>query len=236
MFGLLKKIWIQLTGTLHDAVDNNSNVGRTARQGVRELEKQIGKAEDSIAAVDAELRLMRKDHQTALKDAAKWGEVARTAANEGRREEALGAINNQVLAEERAQAYEKNANDLAPSLAVLNQQLAELRMQKQQRETAATLLEARSKVAKAKTNAARTIGNVGQNPGVDFEALDRKVDRQEATAAALSDMASARAAVNPDLHLADLRRRDTVAAKAAELGLLTVESASPGQISRDKHA
>ncbi|MBW3512053.1 PspA/IM30 family protein [Janthinobacterium sp. NKUCC06_STL] len=76
MFGLLKKIWIQLTGTLHDAVDNNSNVGRTARQGVRELEKQIGKAEDSIAAVDAELRLMRKDHQTALKDAAKWGEVA----------------------------------------------------------------------------------------------------------------------------------------------------------------
>ncbi|MBW3499899.1 PspA/IM30 family protein [Janthinobacterium sp. NKUCC08_JDC] len=235
MFGLLKKIWIQLTGALHDVVDNNSDVGRMARQGVRELEQQIGKAEDSIAAVDAELRLMRKDHQTALKDANKWDEVARTAANDGRREEALGAINNQVLAEERAQAYEKNANDLAPSLTVLNQQLAELRMQKQQRDTAATLLEARSKVAKAKTNAARTIGNVGQNPGVDFEALDRKVDRQEATAAALSDMASARAAVNPERHLADIRRRDSVAAKAAKLGLLTIEPASSGQIVGDKH-
>lgn len=235
MFGLLKNIWVQLTGALHDAVDNNSDVGRTARQGVRELQQQIGKAEDSIAAVDAELRLMRKDHQTALKDATKWDQVARTAANEGRREEALGAINNQVLAEERAQAYEKNANDLAPSLTVLNQQLAELRMQKQQRDTAATLLEARSKVAKAKTKAARTIGNVGQNPGVDFEALDRKVDRQEATAAALSDMASARAALNPELRLADIRRRDSVAAKAAELGLLAVEPTSSGQIAGDKH-
>lgn len=226
MFGLFKKIWVQVFGALHDAVDNNSDVGRTARYGIRELADQIAKAEESIAAVDAELRLMRRDHQNAVQDARKWGEIAAVAANEGRRDDALVAINNQVLAEERSLAFEKNAKDLEPSLAVLTNQLAELRMQKQQRETAATLLEARSKVAKAKSNAARSIGNVGVNPGVDFEALGRKVDRDEAQAAALSDMATSRAAVNPELQLADHRRRESVAAKAAQLGLLSVSPPS----------
>lgn len=223
MFKLLKKLYVQIFGRLHDAVDEHSDVGVTARHGVRQLTEQIGRAEESIASIDAEYRLMLKAERDAQNEGKKWEEIASTAAQSGNRDEAMRAIGQQVSAEERAHNYSNNAVDINQAMSVLNHQLAELKTQLSQRQAAASVLSARSTVAKAKSQAARSLGNVGNNPGVDFDALSSKVDRQEAKAAALSDMSTARTESNADMKLAEIRRRDAIAERATKLGLLTVD-------------
>lgn len=225
MFSVLKKAWFQLTGALHDLLDSTANAGRTARQGLRETDAQIRQAEESVTDVAAELRLMQHEGEKASTAAAKWGRVAQQAADAGDRTAAVEAVQQQVQAEELAQNYQSNVTRLKPMLDQLKARLSDLRQKKQEMQHKTVVLDARSKVAKAESRAARYLGNVGDTPGVDFDQLERQVDREEAKAAALADMAHDKAALNVDNRLQDYSRRDAIADKLRALGLQPTDAA-----------
>jgi phage shock protein A len=222
MFSLFRKTWIQITGALHDLVDKSSDAGRTARQGVRGLEDQIRQAEESVTDVGAELRLMQHENEKATDVAGKWGRIAAAAADAGNRAEAIEAIQQQVQAEEMAQSYGANVARLSPMLSQLKMRLSDLRLKKQEMQNKTSVLDARSKVAKAESRAARYLGNVGNAPGVDFDQLEKSVDREEAKAAALADMAHEKTSLDVNKRLSDFSRKDAIAEKMQALGLVTV--------------
>jgi hypothetical protein len=116
MFNLLGKAWTQLVAGLHDLLDRFSDAGRTARQGVRELDGQIRQAEESVTDVAAELRLMQHESDKQGSAADKWGRVAKIAADNGDRNGAVEAVQHQVQAEELAQNYAANVARLTPML------------------------------------------------------------------------------------------------------------------------
>ena len=226
MFSLIRKAFTQIAGALHDLVDHLSDAGRTARQAVRELDEQIRQAEESVADVSAELRLMQHQKDKADEQAEKWGRVARTAASSADRNAAVEAVQQQVQAEELAQNYGANVTRLAPMLDQLKARLADLRQKKLEMQHKTSVLDARSKVAKAESRAARYLGNVGAAPGVDFDELEKKVDREEAKAAALADLAHDKAANDVDKRLRDYSRRDAIAEKLQALGMVPAEPAA----------
>ncbi|WP_291784398.1 PspA/IM30 family protein [Luteibacter sp.] len=230
MFGFLRKVWVQLSGFLHDTVDNLSDAGRTARQAIRELDGQIREAEESVTDVSAELRLMQHEHEKATEAASKWGRVAKTAADSGDRTSAVEAVQQQVQAEELASSYKANVTRLAPMLEQLKARLSDLRQKKLEMQHKTSVLDARSKVAKAESRAARYLGNVGEKPGVDFDELERRVDRQEAKAAALADMAQDKAALDVNKRRQDYSRKDAISEKLQALGLMPVGDSQPVQI------
>ncbi len=223
MFGLLRKAWTQIAGGLHDLIDKYSDTGRTARQGVRELDNQIRQAEESVTDVAAELRLMRHENDKATEAASKWGRVAKAAVDNGDRNTAIEAVQQLVQAEELAQNYSVNMTRLSPMLDQLKARLSDLRQKKLEMQHKTSVLDARSKVAQAESRAARYLGNVGNAPGIDFDELEKKVDREEAKAAALADMAHDKAENDVDKRLQDYSRRDAISEKMQALGLLTVD-------------
>ncbi|NMV39904.1 PspA/IM30 family protein [Ralstonia insidiosa] len=222
MFNLLGKAWTQLVAGLHDLLDRFSDAGRTARQGVRELDGQIRQAEESVTDVAAELRLMQHESDKQGSAADKWGRVAKIAADNGDRNGAVEAVQHQVQAEELAQNYAANVARLTPMLAQLKARLSDLRQKKMEMEHKTSVLDARSKVAKAESRAATYLGNVGTGPSIDFEELEKKVDREEARAAARADMAHEKAALDVDKRLQDYSRRDAISEKLQALGLMPV--------------
>ena len=222
MFSVLKKAWLQLTAVLHDLLDSTANAGRTARQGLREIDSQIRQAEESVTDVAAELRLMQHEGEKADQAALKWDRVARQAATENDHAVAVEAVQQQVQAEELAANYKSNVERLSPMLQQLKARLSDLRQKKLEMQHKTSVLDARSKVAKAESRAARYLGTVGVTPGVDFDQLERQVDREEAKAAALADMAHEKAALNVDNRLQDYSRRDVIEGKLRALGLQPV--------------
>lgn len=236
MTSLISKIWVQVSGFLHDLVDKSSSVGRTARESIRSLENQIRSAEESVADVGAELRLMQKESDKSRENAVKWDRVARNAVQNGDRAAAVEALQLQVQAEETESNYRNNVERLTPMLSQLKGRLSDLRQKKQEMEHKTSVLDARSKVAQAETRAARYLGNVGETPGVNFDDLEKKVDREEAKAAALADIANDKASLDVNKRLEDYSRRDALNKKMAELGLLTIPQsvAEPMQLSNRK--
>lgn len=222
MASLLSKIWVQVSGFLHDLVDKSSDVGRTARESLREIDTQIRQAEESVADVAAELRLMQSQCEKAKENGAKWESVAKTAAHNGDRNAAVEALQMQVQAEETEFSYGNNVKRLTPMLAQLKGRLSDLRQKKQEMEHKTSVLDARSKVAQAESRAARYLGNVGAAPGINFDELEKQVDREEAKAAALADMAHDKSSMDVNKRLEDYSRRDALNKKMADLGLLTI--------------
>lgn len=229
MISLLKKAWTQLSGFLHDVLDNSTNAGRTGRQAVREVEDQIRQAEESVTDVAAELKLMQSKREKAETDAEKWGRVAKTAADNGDRNAAIEAVQQQVQSEEMGQSYAAHVQRLSPMLDQLKARLSALRLKKHEMQHKTSVLDARSKVAKAESRAARYLGNVGDGPRIDFDQLEEKVDREEAKAAALAEMAHDKASLNVDQRLSDYSRRDAIADKLQALGLTPVVQGAPMQ-------
>lgn len=227
MFSVLKKVWRDVIGALHDLIDNNRDAGRAVRQSVREIDAQIRRAEESVTDVSAQRRLMVNDCDKAKTDATQWGLIALAASNSGEREKAIEAVHNQVAAEERAQTYSQHVERVTPQLEQLKSRLADLRLKKREREHKASLLDARSKLADAEARAARYLGNVGEGGGEDIEQLERNVDRKEAKAAALADMAHEKVESTVDQRLANHSRRLAIAEKLGALGLQAVEPAQP---------
>jgi phage shock protein A len=222
---LLRKFFTQIKGALHDLLDTFSDAGRTARQGVREIDEQIREAEEGVTDVAAELKLMEHERDRARDDGAKWGRVAASAAQRGQREDAVEAVQQQVLREEAAAGYDAQVQRLSPMLAQLKARLSQLRQVRADAQNKTALLDARSKVAKAESRAARYLGNVGKGGGVDFDELERKVDREEAKASSLADMAQEKAALKVDDRLSAYSRQEAIAGKLAELGMLPAAEA-----------
>lgn len=233
MTNLFSKIWTQASGFFHDALDRFSDVGRTGRQAVRELDEQIGQAEESVTSVAAELLLMQNNGSKAVTAAEKWGTVAKMAADKGDSAAAIEAVQQQVQSEELAQSFDTHVARLAPMLEQLKARLVSLRQRKQEMQHKTSILDARSKIADAESRAARLLGNVGVTPGVDFSQLEENVDRKEAKAAALAQMAHQKAELDIDQRLADYSRCDAIALKLQALGLNPVQPAmSQGMIAK----
>jgi phage shock protein A len=225
MTSLFRKIWTQIAGSLHDLLDRSGDVGRTGRQAVRELDEQIRQAEESVTSVAAELLLMKNNGGKAAVAAEKWGKVAKTAADKGDRTAAIEAVQQQVQSEELAQSFDAHVDRLAPMLEQLKARLSSLRQKKQEMQHKTSVLDARSKIADAESRAARFLGNVGDTPGIDFGQLEENVDRKEAKAAALAQMAHEKAALDVDQRLSDYSRCDVIADKLQALGLAPVQPA-----------
>jgi len=236
MFSAFRKLGVQLLGALHDVIDSNSDAGRTARHGVRQITKQIQRAEESVTDVAAQKRLAESDRDKAGEDASKWGRLARKSADAGDRAAAVDAVHHQVIAEEEAAAHAAQVEHLAPQLQQLQARLSELRKAKRDKEHRASLLTARSKVADAELRAARVLGNVGAATGVDFEQLDKDVSRKEAKAAAVVELAEQKLADEPDARLAQLSRRTSIDAKLRDLGLQGVAAATHALAEGGAHA
>ncbi|RUR71933.1 PspA/IM30 family protein [Variovorax guangxiensis] len=236
--GILSKLITQITGALHDLIDKNSDAGRTARQGVRQLDEQIKKAEEGVADVSAELRLMAHNRDKANTDAGKWGAIAKTAAADGNKDEAVNAVHRQVQAEELAASFETHVARLSPMVVQLKDRLESLRKVKIEMQNKTSVLDARSKVAQAESRAARALGNIGTaGGGVDFDRLEESVDREEAKAAALAELAHEKSAANPDAKLADYARREAIGEKLKALGLQpTAAPAGAKAIQGEKNA
>ena len=80
---LFGKIKTAIVGTAHDFADKHEDVGVTARQTVRELEEQIGQAENALATTMAEHNVRINHRDAAQMDVKKYGDYAEKAVAAG---------------------------------------------------------------------------------------------------------------------------------------------------------
>ncbi|WP_432263103.1 PspA/IM30 family protein [Cupriavidus sp. TMH.W2] len=188
---ILDRIGRFLAGTTNDALDKLADPGRDARQIVRELEDQIGKANSSLLDAEAEFEVIRSKKEAADADAAKWqasAERAVKAGDDGLARECLAKVEE---AEKLASGYASSVASFESTLKDLRSRIQDLKRQRDGYAQRTDLIEARSHVAIAQQTAAAAITDIGaaSNLAGDFSKLEEGVLKQEARAAAATRMA-----------------------------------------------
>lgn len=188
---ILDRIGRFLAGTANDAIDKLAEPGRDARQIVRELEDQIGKANSSLLDAEAEYEVLRGKKDAADADEAKWqgsAERAMAAGDEGLARECLVKVEE---AETLSKGYATTVESFEKTLTDLRARIQDLKRRKDDYAQRTDLIEARSHVARAQETAAAAITDIGStsNLAADFTRLEDGVRKQEARAAAATRIA-----------------------------------------------
>lgn len=196
------KLIHSVKGAANDALDAHQNLGADARQNVRDLTEQLTKAEGALVDVRAENELLKGRQEAAAADVAKWLKAATGAAgkDDGLARECLAkkSAATNVLATIDAQIVK-----FQPTVANLEQHIAQLRTQKENLSNQADLISVRSDVADVELKAATIMGGIG-NKGVDFKSTEDALAKKEAKAHAASSIVAERSGDSLELRIAAL--------------------------------
>ena len=189
---LFSKIKTALVGAAHDAVDSTEDVGRTARQTVRDIENSIGEAEEALVSVQAEFNQLSHKLENAQKQVDQYAHYAEKAVIAGNDKLATDALTDQETAQKQVDLFFKQVTAFEPTLLTLKSNIQDLRTRKEEMERDTSLIEARTHVAAAQSKAATIISGLGngESSSKTFSRLEEKVSKQEAEAKARVDLAA----------------------------------------------
>jgi phage shock protein A len=178
---LLNNISRTLKGLLNDAADSVQDPSRDARQIVRELDDSIGKAENSLIEIEAQVATQQSKRDVADEKVKKYEDGAKRALQGGDEALAREALAAQANAEAERDGIAKELAMLEPSVAQLKQQIADMRQRRNDLNARSNILQAKQEIAQAKDTAATALGGIGgKNLSEDFQKLEDKVSLQNA--------------------------------------------------------
>lgn len=204
--GFFKKMISQIKGIANDSIDAVEDVGRSARQTVRELSADIQSAEEGLVSVQAEYNLMLAKRDTAQRNVDQYLEYAKKAVAQGNTALASEALTDKNKAILVLVSYQKQIDEFHPTLEKLKEHIAVLRERQDAMDRNTSLIVARSAVADAQDRAATIIGDIGNSNSESqtFERLETKVAKQEATAQAKMQMAQDKQNKKPENKYSEL--------------------------------
>lgn len=166
-----------LKGLLNDAADSVQDPSRDARQIVRELDEGIGRAENSMIEIQAQLANQKSKRDLADEKARKYADGAMRALKSGDEGLAREALAAQSTAEAERDALAAELAKLEPSLDQLKSQIAAMRKRRDDLRSRTNILGAKQEIAKAKDVAATALGGLGgKDLSGDFARLEEKVN------------------------------------------------------------
>jgi phage shock protein A len=170
-----------LKGLLNDAADSVQDPSRDARQIVRELDDSIGKAENALVEIQAQVATQQSKRDVAADKAKKYEEGAKRALQSGDEALAREALGAQSTAEAERDALAAELAKLEPSVDQLKQQIDDMRARRNDLNARSNILQAKQQIAQAKDVAATALGGIGgKNLSADFQKLEDKVDLSNA--------------------------------------------------------
>jgi phage shock protein A len=200
-----------LKGLLNDAADSVQDPSRDSRQIVRELDESIGKAENSLIEIQAQVATQQSKRDVAADKAKKYEDGAKRALQGGDEALAREALGAQATAEAERDALTKELATLEPSVAQLKSQIEDMRARRNDLNARSNILQAKQQIAEAKDVAATALGGIGgKNLSEDFQKLEDKVALSNARSDARLNSADVKSGKALDDKLADLNRGPSV--------------------------
>ncbi len=150
-----------LKGLLNDAADSVQDPSRDSRQIVRELDESIGRAENSLIEIQAQVATQQSKRDVAADKAKKYEDGAKRALQSGDEALAREALGAQATAEAERDALTKELSTLEPSVAQLKSQIEDMRSRRNDLNARSNILQAKQQIAEAKDVAATALGGIG---------------------------------------------------------------------------
>ncbi len=186
---LIKRLMNIFRYRSHAALDRIEDPGAAARLKARDYATEVAKFEEQLTNVLAEEKVLQKKRDEAQTSINIWKDKARAAVLGGSDELAKEALRRQAAGETQVASLDQVLSRISITTSALKQRLETLRQAKTEAQTAAEVIDARAKAVNATEHSIRLLNSIGEGPTVSFNDLNNEVDRREAHAEALQEIA-----------------------------------------------
>ncbi len=187
--GIFSRISDILKANINDLIDRAEDPEKMVKQIILDLQKEVSASTQALGKAMASERIAKRQYDEALKTSADWENKAKAALSAGEVDLAKKALSNKVAADENVQNYQKMYEQISAQTTQLREQVEQLKAKLDEAKSRQAMLIARSQMAKTQKNLAQSIGGIDSSSAMDkFNRMEEKVARQEAEAAAFSEI------------------------------------------------
>jgi phage shock protein A len=191
--GIFKRVSDIISANLNDMVDGLENPARMLAQAVREMELAIDTAKPEVAQAMANEKLVSRELQANEQQMDAWHQRAIAAVNAGDDELGRKALARKREYDKVVVALRDQHEAAHEATQVLRHQFEAMQAKLADAKRRLGTLAARKKAAEARSKAAEhRVAELNQNPFDKFDRLQDRVERAEAEAEAMSDLAKCR--------------------------------------------
>jgi phage shock protein A len=221
--GILNRMKTVLKSNVNSALDSVEDTEKMLNQTVMDMQEQLVKAKQQVAVSIADEKRLERQYKENQTQAESWMDKAKLAVQRGNDELAKAALAKKTEYESLASEYKTQWEAQKASVEKLKASLRELERKIDETRRQKDLLIARNKRAKAQKQIHQTMSGMSTNAGAfdTFERMKRKVDEEEAKAAAAEEMADSTGDVSLDKQFAELEKvgvDDELAKLKAQMG------------------
>ena len=165
----------------------------TVRQTVADMKNELNKAVNASAVAMSNYNRLDAEYQKYVRQSQEWKDRAGQALDAGNEDLARKALAKKAESDKQVASMQTSVDQAQKASETLKSQVMELKRKIDEAERTATTLVARKNAAQAQRKVAEALAGVG-NADNAFAALNRfeeTVSKEEATAQAFNDLASA---------------------------------------------
>jgi phage shock protein A len=198
--GLFQRIADLLRSNINDLISRAEDPEKMLNAAIQEMQKQLFEAKSNVAMSIADEKRLQKQCGEQKDRAGDWETKAMVAVEAGRDDLAVEALEKKREHESVALQLDQQLQSQRVAVDALKKALIELTAKIEDTKRKRTILLARAKRAEAQRHIAETLFATGDSSAADrLEALEAKVERDEAQAEATWEIAAVTGSVAKDL-------------------------------------
>jgi phage shock protein A len=229
--GIFSRVSDIVSANLNDLVEKHENPEKLLRQAVREMETAISKSKRDVAKAMASEQLAKKERTSNHEQANLWERRATLAVESGDDDLARKALVRKREYEKLYTALDDHVAAMSEASGSLRRQLEGMQSKLSEARRRLETLTARRRAANVRAEMAALAANaepqLNKNAFEKFERLSRKVERAEAEADAMAELASEQLGKEQLDAVFDKFERDEDLGIDAELAALKNKGAAP---------
>jgi phage shock protein A len=188
--GVFSRIGDILKANINDLIDKAEDPEKMVKQIILDLQKEVSTSTQALGKALASERIAKQQLDMANKTSADWESKAKAALNAGDVDLAKKALANKVKADQDAAQYQQMYDQISAQTAQIRSQVEALKGKLEEAKSRQAMLIARSQMAKTQKSLAQSVGGLDSSSAMDkFSRMEEKVTREEAEAAAFTEIA-----------------------------------------------
>ncbi len=190
--GIFSRIGDVLKANINDMIDRAEDPEKMVKQIIIDLQKDVRTSTEALGKAMASQRVAERQHEQAVRTSANWESKAKAAIAAGNTEMAKKALSYKVKADADVESTAQMLETITTQTEAIRDQVEALKSKLEEAKSRQSMLIARSQMAKTQKNLAQSVGGIDSSAALDkFNRMEEKIEKQEAEAAAFSEIASA---------------------------------------------
>lgn len=216
---IFQRIGDLLKANINDLLDRAEDPEKMVKQIIVDMEKELQQCTEALGQAMGSQRQIKKQLDKASAESKSWEDKAKLALKSGNQDLARQALAKKVNADKQVSEYQQMYDQCTTQVDTIKGQVDALKMKLEEARSRQATLVARSRMADAQKNMAKTLGNMDSSSAFSkLDKMEEKIESKESQAEAFSQMAGTSNAPDPFAQLeADSAVDDELARLMAEM-------------------